>query len=219
LVRTEPSCDAQREFNLLEGRDGMSDGDRDFGQLYAEYQPRIRRYMARLVGEPDAEDLTQMAFLKVSQALEDFRGDSAISTWIYRIATNVAIDWTRGAAFKQELQQVPVDVLSGAEPGDHAAWKQEALPLADHMLIRQEMTHCIRQVVEGLPEHDREVIALSEFEGLTNVEIADILGVSLGTVKIRLHRARRRLRKALDDGCTLYQDDRQGLACDRKVGA
>ncbi len=195
----------------------MSDGERDFGQLYAEFQPRIRRYLARLVGEPDAEDLTQMAFLKVSQALKDFRGDSAISTWIYRIATNVATDWMRGAAFRQVLQQVPADVFFGAEPGDHAAWKDEALPQADHMLVRQEMTRCIRQVVEELSEHDREVIVLSEFEGLTNAEIANILGVTLGTVKIRLHRARRRLRKTLDDGCTLYQDERQGLACDRKV--
>jgi RNA polymerase sigma-70 factor (ECF subfamily) len=217
LVQTEPSCDAQREFNLLEGRDGMSDGDRDFGQLYAEYQPRIRRYMARLVGEPDAEDLTQTVFLKASQALKDFRGKSTLSTWIYRIATNVAIDWTRGAAFKQALQQVPVDVLSGAEPGDHAAWKQEALPLADHMLIRQEMTQCIRQVVEGLPADYRDAITLSDIEGLKNAEIAERLGVSVDTVKIRLHRARGMLRKAMEIRCDLYRDERLGLACDAKA--
>ena len=84
------------------------------------------------------------------------------------------------------------------------------------MLIRQEMNLCIRQVVEGLPDHDREVILLSEFEGRTNANIAGILGVSLDTVKSRLHRARGRLKQALDARCTLYHDERQGLACDQK---
>jgi len=194
----------------------MSDGECDFEQLYADYQPRIRRYLARLVGEPDAEDLTQTVFLKVNQALKDFRGESTISTWIYRIATNTATDWVRGAAFKQAIQQVPADVFSGGEQASHTAWRHDALPRADHMLIRREMNQCIRQVVEALSEHYREVLALSEFEGLANADIADILGVSLDTVKIRLHRARGRLKKALEDRCTLYHDERQGLACDQK---
>jgi RNA polymerase sigma-70 factor (ECF subfamily) len=78
------------------------------------------------------------------------------------------------------------------------------------------MSRCIRQVVEGLSERDREVIVLSEFEGRTNAEIANLLSVSLDTVKIRLHRARGRLKRALDEACTLSRDRHQGLVCDRK---
>jgi RNA polymerase sigma-70 factor, ECF subfamily len=189
---------------------------RDFAGIFEEYQPRIRRYMARLVGEPDAEDVTQMVFLKVSQALQDFRGESALSTWIYRIAANTAADWRRSVAFKQAIQQVPLEVPSGEERADHAGLREARLSVADQMLIRREMNQCIRQVVEGLPEHDREVIVLSEFEGRTNADVAEILGVSLDTVKIRLHRARGRLKQALDAGCTLYHDQYQGLACDQK---
>jgi RNA polymerase sigma-70 factor (ECF subfamily) len=188
----------------------------EFARIFEEFQPRIRRYLARLVGEADAEDVTQMVFLKVSQALKDFRGGSALSTWIYRIAANTAADWRRSAAVKQAIQQVPLDAPFGGERADHAGWRDARLPVADQMLIRREMNQCIRQVVEGLPEHDREVIVLSEFEGRANADIADILGVSLDTVKIRLHRARGRLKQALDEGCTLYHDERQGLACDQK---
>ena len=189
---------------------------RDFTEIFEEYQPRIRRYVARLVGEPDAEDVTQMVLLKVSQALKDFRGESALSTWIYRIAANTAADWRRSAAFKQAIQQVPLEVPSREERAYRAGGRHTRPPVADQLLIRQEMNLCIRQVVEGLPDHDREVILLSEFEGRTNANIAGILGVSLDTVKSRLHRARGRLKQARDARCTLYHDERQGLACAQK---
>lgn len=195
----------------------MSGGGVDFGGLYVQFQPRIRSYLARLVGEHDAEDLTQTVFLKVSQALKDFRGESALATWIYRIATNTAADWKRSAAFKRLTQQRTADVPSSTEQAEKSPLGHENLPLLDQVLIRREMSQCIRQVVDGLPEHYREVIALSEFEGMKNAEIAETLGVSVDTVKIRLHRARGMLREAMKARCDLYRDERLGLACDVKV--
>ena len=205
-----------RGADPIQATDSRPGGGRDFAGIFEEYQPRIRRYVARTVGEPDAEDVTQMVFLKVSQALQNFRGESALSTWIYCIAANTATDWRRSASFKQAIQQVPLEVPSGEERADHAGLSEARLPMADQLLIRREMNQCIRRVVEGLPDHDREVIFLSEFEGRTNADIAEILAVSLDTVKIRLHRARGRLKQALDAGCTLYHDQHQGLACDQK---
>ncbi len=82
----------------------MPECERDFGRIYTEYQPRIRRYLARIVGEHDAEDLTQSVFLKLSQALQKFRGESSLSTWIYRIATNTAADWVRTPAVRWEIE-------------------------------------------------------------------------------------------------------------------
>src|SRR5512136_509386 len=64
----------------------------DFAAIYQEFHPRILRYLQRLCGEEDAADLTQTVFIKVSRALDSFRGDSSLSTWIYRIATNTAHD-------------------------------------------------------------------------------------------------------------------------------
>ncbi len=195
----------------------MPESEHDFGRIYAEYQPRIRRYVARLVGEQDAEDLTQTVFLKVSQALKDFRGESSLSTWVYRIATNAAADWMRSPSGRRAVQWVPLDGPCDGDLVDQVSGEHAGLPLADQTLIRREMNGCIRQVVEGLPEHYRAVIALSEFDGLKNAEIAGALGLSVDTVKIRLHRARGQLRKALELQCDLYRDERLGLACDAKT--
>jgi RNA polymerase sigma-70 factor (ECF subfamily) len=78
------------------------------------------------------------------------------------------------------------------------------------------MNSCIREYIEQLPEDYRAVLVLSEVEGLKNLEIAEILGVSLYTVKIRLHRARARLKERLGSHCNFYLDERSELACDRK---
>jgi RNA polymerase sigma-70 factor (ECF subfamily) len=67
----------------------------EFQKIYDTYQPKILRYLTRMVGESDAEDLTQDVFVKVNKALGDFRGESKVSTWLYRIATNVAMDRMR----------------------------------------------------------------------------------------------------------------------------
>ena len=79
------------------------------------------------------------------------------------------------------------------------------------------MNECIRGIVESLPDNYRSVLVLSEFEGLTNTEIAEVAGISLDTVKIRLFRARARLKKELEAKCNFYHDDRNELACDRKT--
>jgi len=79
------------------------------------------------------------------------------------------------------------------------------------------MSACIREFVDYLPESYKMVMVLSEMEGFKNPEIAAILGVSLDTVKIRLHRAREKLRNDLKEGCSFYRDESTGLACDRKT--
>lgn len=195
----------------------MPDSEHDFGRLYTEYRPRIRRYVARIVGEHDAEDLTQTVFLKVSQALKDFRGESTLSTWIYRIATNTAVDWMRTPSFRRAIESAPLEVPVHGERAEHATEEHGRLPLADQVLVRREMNQCIREVVDGLPAHYRDAITLSDIDGLKNVEIAERLGVSVDTVKIRLHRGRAMLRKAMEARCDLYRDRRLGLSCDAKA--
>jgi len=195
----------------------MPEAEHDFGQLYTEYQPRIRRYVARMVGEHDAEDLTQAVFLKVSQALQDFRGESTLATWIYRIATNTAADWRRSPAFRRPIAWAPLEAAGDRERLEGAAEEPGRLPPADQVLVRREMNRCIRGVVDGLPAPYRDAVTLSDIEGLKNAEIAERLGVSVDTVKIRLHRGRGMLRKAMETRCDIYRDQQLGLACDAKA--
>jgi RNA polymerase sigma-70 factor (ECF subfamily) len=143
-------------------------------------------------------------FVKVHQALAGFRGEASLSTWLYRIATNAGLDRLRGASGREMAQAGLSDeaVESGeAELDDREAWTGEKTPSLEQQLARTEMNRCIRDFVEQLPEHYRTVLVLSELEGLPNKEIAEVLGVSLATVKIRLHRAREKLKAELLAHC------------------
>ncbi len=189
----------------------MTNPERDFATWHNLYEHKIRHYLETLVGEEESKDLTQEVFTRVSQSLKAFRGEAMPSTWIYKIATNAALDRMRkNNRFKMLL---PLD--EAGEREDMNVWTGEIRP-TDQLVIRKEMNHCIRNIVLGLPEIYRVVIVLSDIEGFTNEEMAQILGLRLETVKMRLHRARAKLKKELSRQCVLYRDDRNELACDLK---
>lgn len=195
----------------------MSHNELEFQEIHDTFRPKIHRYLTRLVGEHEAEDLTQEVFVKVSQALKTFRGESQLSTWIYRIATNAALDRLRSPSFRQMVQKRLANdsiALAEIEPSDKDVWTGEETPSLETSLIRKEMNECIRNFIENLPTDYRTVVVLNELQELTNNEIAEILGLSLDVVKIRLHRARARLRKELETHCSFYRDERNELACD-----
>lgn len=179
-----------------------------FAEVYAELQPKIRRYLSRMVGRTEAEDLAQEVFARVSQALPGFRGDSKLSTWVYRIATNAAYDRLRTLS-AQPARPALLQILNA--PADPP-------PGVDQELARQEMSECVRRYIDELPPDYRSVLLLSEDEGLSDKQIAEALGVTVGAVKIRLHRARARLKAAFDSGCSLYRDERNELACEPRPG-
>jgi RNA polymerase sigma-70 factor (ECF subfamily) len=188
--------------------------ERNFSGIYNEYYPEISHYLTRLVGDSEAEDVAQIVFEKVSNSLSDFKGESKISTWIFRIATNAALDRLKSSSYKRtssgSLAPVPLQTVENLD----LAFNKPTSP--DQKIIRDEMSECVREFVDRLPTDYRTVLILSELEGFTNKEIADILQISLDAAKIRLHRARARLKKELKSGCDFYHDDRSELACDRK---
>ncbi len=194
----------------------MSHGSLDFNTIHDYYRPKILRYLTRLVGGPEAEDLAQEVFIKISRGLPDFRKRSGLSTWIYRIATNTALDKLRSLDFKYMMTGKESIENDEVEIDDENPWKDEKTPPVDRQLIRKEMNGCIRRVIDGLPEDYRTVIVLSDLEEMKNNQIAEILGISLDAVKIRLHRARAKLKEALDAQCDFYRDERNELACDPK---
>ena len=185
----------------------MQFGTAEFDRIYAEHHARILRYLTRMVGAQDAEDLAQEVFIRAAKAYDGFRHEAKIETWLYRIATHVAVDRLRGTASRRET-------LLGQELGEVAADGREVVSTLEEKTLRRAANECIRNVIYGLPENYRTPLILSELEGFTNREIAEIMDVSLDTVKIRLHRAKEQLKQALLDACQFSRDERNELTCD-----
>lgn len=182
----------------------------DFQSLHDAYRPAVLRFLRRMVGDADAEDMAQLVFERAHRALPDFRGESSVATWLYRIATNAAVDLLRSPAFRRRTTSLeetgePDASVLGERPSN-----------IEHQAIRNEMNACIREVVDRLPANYRAVLVLCDLEGYTAPEMAERLGLSLDAAKIRLHRARGRLRKALEQECRFYRNDLGQLSCDRK---
>jgi RNA polymerase sigma-70 factor (ECF subfamily) len=188
--------------------------ERDFSEIYREFYPKITNYLTRLVGEHEAEDVAQIVFEKVNSNLTTFKSESKISTWIFKIATNTALDRLKSPSYKRTpsgpLGPIPLQKIENI----NLAFDNTVSP--DRKVIRDEMSDCVREFVDKLPTDYRTIILLNELEGFTNQEIADILQISLETAKTRLHRARARLKKELENGCDFYLDEQSELLCDRK---
>ncbi len=186
-----------------------SEPDR-FRTLYDANHDRVHRLLGRIAGPLDAEDLTQIVFAKAATALPRFRGDALASTWLYRIAANVASDWLRGRAAREA--KLTVQLPEGGETGQvHAAIAvpdPQASP--EQPLVRKEMHDHIRREIGQLPEGSREVLILGQLGGLTDEEVAQTLGISLANVKVRLHRARAQLKHAIGAHCEFYRTE---LSC------
>jgi RNA polymerase sigma-70 factor (ECF subfamily) len=192
----------------------MTTGDHPpFEAVYAEFHPRILRYLARMIGFDEAEDAAQEVFAKVSRGLPEFRSESQLSTWIYRIATNTATDRVRSAQYRLSARSSSLEESCESEPANMPA---PGACSAETQTIRDEMSGCVRGLLTELPEDYRTVLVLSEMEDLKDREIAEILGLKLQAVKIRLHRARARLRQSLETKCSFYRDGENTLLCDIK---
>jgi len=159
-------------------------GDRQaFGELVRRHREKAINVVYRMCGDANlAEDAAQEAFIRAWQHLPNYRPRSPFRNWVYRIATNVATDLIR-----RERETVDVDTLSlvSSDEGPEAA------------VERGERGERVRQAVLALPPASRAVLVLREYEGLSYREIADTLGVPIGTVMSRLNYARNRLRESL----------------------
>ena len=186
----------------------------DFQEIYTEFQPKIHHYLSRMLGPEEAEDVVQEVFEKVNRSLDGFKGQSKLSTWIYRIATNTAIDRLRSAAHKHSSKQAALEETAGTQAKN--AWTGQTQTSIDQKVIRKEMSECVREYIDRLPPDYSTILILSEIEGFKNREIAEILQISLENAKVRLHRARASLKKELDSGCDFYHNEEGALACDRK---
>ncbi len=178
-----------------------------FENLHAEYAPRVRSYLRKFVDATEAEDLTQEVFLSVHRNLATFRGHAKLSTWIFQIATHAALDRLRSPSHR-----CPPSAPTGALE-DHP---EHATPSHESQSLHAEMCRCIRSLVDELPVDFRTIIHLSELKELKLGEIAQILDITPGAAKIRLHRARRTLKERMEKDCRILLDERAELQCDRR---
>jgi len=182
----------------------------DSSAIAARYRTPIYRYILRLVRDPDrADDLTQETFLRVHQRLDALKDIGALDVWLYRIATNLCYDHFR----EREHRRPMLPALSGDDELTAAAENETALR-PDQLLQQSEMSDCVLHFLAELPPSQREVLILHDLQGFSGPEIADRLRISLDNVKIRLHRARTRLRAALTSGCDFDHDERDVFVCE-----
>lgn len=188
----------------------MMNQELDYTEIYKTYSPKILRYLNSTFSIEDSEDLLQEIFIKILNSLSSFRHESSINTWIYKIATNAIIDRLKNK--KYAFYKVQSDIESNSI---HYNNNQFAITLDKH-IEKKEMYDCIRQFISELTEKNKVVFVLSQNEGLPNSEIADILKISIDSVKIRLHRARELLKVSLQKNCRVYFDDDSEIACEPK---
>ena len=187
----------------------------DLATAVAAHRGRIYRYLLSMTRDPDAaEDLTQETLLRALRAGGALREPAALLSWLYRLATNVFLDQVR-ADRRRPLADREGRLDRGADPADEIP---DPGPRVDRLAEQAEMSACVREYVNQLPPEYRAVILLHDEYGLTDREIAQSLGLSLATAKMRIHRGRARLRAALEAGCQFETDDRGVIVCDPAPG-
>lgn len=191
----------------------------DLADVLEQYRARIHRYVNSLVRESaEAEDITQETLLRAYRNLAALQDRSKLSPWLYRIATNLSYDRFRQVSTRPRLESLE-DVPEGTGGPGAGAEADLNSPSLDKVMEQSEMSACVQGYLEALSDSYRAVILLHDVEGLSNPEIAEMLGCSLATVKIGLHRARARLKATLARGCDFSCDDRGVLICEPKSGA
>lgn len=158
-----------------------------FEELYRAHAGRLYGLAYRMLGnQADAEDLLQDIFLSAHRKLDSFRGEAALGTWLYRLATNQILDHLRSRAARTDQQTDAID--DDASLADAASQR-----LADRAIDRVDLERALAE----LPEGCRAAFVLHDVEGLEHKEIGEVLGIAEGTSKSQVHKARLRLRKIL----------------------
>lgn len=158
-----------------------------FDQLYRAHSGRLYNLVLRMTGSAqEAEDLLQEVFLHAHRKLASFRGDSSLGTWLYRLAVNQCLDVLRGRQTKMTRATSSLDDDNAVEPA-------AAMPVVPTAISRVDLERSIAR----LPDGCRAAFVLHDIEGFEHNEVARLLGVSEGTSKSQVHKARAKLRAML----------------------
>ena len=176
-----------------------------FNELIRLYEGRIFRLVFRMLGDrAEAEDLAQEVFITVFKSIDGFRGDSKLSTWLYRVATNHCKNRIKYLQRRARGKKKEFDELSEHDALESATMSSSStIARPDQMLEAYQKEKILKDAIGALDEEHRELIVLRDIEHMTYEQIQEITGLAEGTVKSRLHRARHALRdrvKRLSEG-------------------
>lgn len=174
--------------------------ERAFLELVQLYQVRVYKLVLRMVGRPDeAEDMAQEVFVQVFKAVGTFRGDSKLSTWIYRIAVNLCKNRLKYLTRRKTEVQVEYEVAEErAELAVARGATQSDLSRPDQLVEGYQLEHIVERAIAEMDPDFREILVLRDIEDLSYEELSQITGLADGTVKSRLHRARAMLKAAVE---------------------
>jgi len=174
-----------------------------FEDLALKFSKPLLRYLNRMTrNSADADDLLQETLIRMASELSHLRSPEAIKGWAYRIATNVAIDFLRRAK-RAQFEEFNDEFISSESDEE------------DEFIV-DEMNVCIRGVIDRLPPDYRAAIILSDLQRQSIAETAQIMDISVAAAKVRIHRARKRLKEALNQKCDFYKSADGSLRCDVK---
>jgi len=180
------------------------EGDSEaFGELLTLYENKILNYCYRMLGNrTDAEDATQEVFVKLYRFIGSFTGQSAFSTWLYKIASNVCLDYLRK---NKKHTSDTVSLHQQNAEGEEFLMNIEDKGLTPYESAQMsEAQRVLALALEQLSEDQRKVVVLRDVEGLSYEEIGEVMGIAEGTVKSRINRARLALKKLLEKDRELF---------------
>jgi RNA polymerase sigma-70 factor (ECF subfamily) len=187
---------------VTSGEQGTTDGERQlvesarrgdhraFEALVLKYQDRIYRVVQRMVGGSDAvDDLAQEVFIRAYRSIGEFKGESSLYTWLYKIALNLCRNFYRTRGRRPVHEEIG--------EGEGATVVEDGGASPEEEVFRREFWEQLRRGLESLPEEQREAVVFCDLEGMSYEEMAEAMGVPIGTVRSRIFRGRRALQERL----------------------
>ena len=197
LCRADLRCSGAQRSNQVNMK-------MDYWDIYHDYYERIKKFIFALVkDEWAADDLVQETFIKVQKNLNQLREEAKLSSWIFRIAYNLCQDHYRK--------------INPASKREHVCAEERQFltePFFQKEFEQRQMGKCVQDKIRLLPESYQTVLVLFDLMEFSHQEIADILDISVENVKVRLHRARKKLKTILEKECRFEIDERNVLVCD-----
>jgi RNA polymerase sigma-70 factor (ECF subfamily) len=197
MLAMPPDDSSERKFvERLQRHD-----ERAFNELVEAYSPRVYRLVARMLGRrEDAEDMAQEVFVQVFKGISQFRGDSKLGTWIYRVAINLCKNRSKYLSRRHDDKQDAFDAVADHQPLHQAKGVTSGqINRPDQMVEGMQIEAIMRRCIAELDADFREALILRDVENLSYEEIIEITGVAEGTVKSRIHRARALLKQRVSE--------------------
>ena len=175
----------------------------DVFSIHDHYYQRVRKFiLASVKNESAADDLVQETFIRIQENLKSIRDPEKISSWIFSIAYHLCQDHFRTRKKSSTQEEIHDGLVNIGET-----------PLQKR-LEQGEMSQCVQDKLRLLPETQRSIIIFADIMEFSQQEIADILGLTVENVKVRLHRARKKFKTILEEECTFEVDERSVLICE-----